>query len=216
MEMKLHKQLDAYLTDSNRLHRLYHHTRERFEAHRMIAHNWDHIYRDIINAIWIGEAEKADMQVVLPAMILHDIGFLYDTDFRTHHLVGYARCKAFLADWPEYHAEKIARCIRAHKGNTHGFGIAPATLEEQVVCDADSIDKTGYIGVFQGIKAFVEFTENGLESYRWLYKMAEYFADTKEVEFYTATGKRIADSRGGDLRATFCRRALDELAAYRY
>lgn len=216
METKRHEKLEGYLKASPRLDRLYRATRERFEAQRMIAHNWDHIYRDIINAIWIGEAEKADMDIVLPATILHDIGFLYDPDFRKHHLVGYAHCGDFLDEWPVPAAQTIARCIRAHKGSTPGFEIVPATLEEQVVCDADGIDKTGYTGVLQGIKAFVEFTENGLEAYRRLYKMAEYFANTREVNFYTATARAIAAGRGGDLRATFCRRALEELTAYRY
>jgi len=25
-----------------------------FEQHDLVAHSWDHIYRDTINAIWIG------------------------------------------------------------------------------------------------------------------------------------------------------------------
>ncbi len=216
MDFPCYDRLNTYLNGSPGLHSLYRQVRERFEARRMIAHNWDHVYRDVINAIWIGEAEAADMEVVLPAVVLHDIGFLYDPDFKTHHLTGYARCREFLINWPEPLSTKIAGCIRAHKGKTHGFGIEPQTLEEQVVCDADSLDKTGYIGVFQGIKAFVEFSENGLEEYRWLHKMAEYFAETPDVNFYTATAKKIAESRGGDLRATFCRQAQIELAAYRY
>ncbi len=216
METKRHEKLEGYLEASPRLDRLYQATRERFEAQRMIAHNWDHIYRDIINAIWIGEAEDADMNIVLPATILHDIGFLYDPDFRRHHLVGHDHCGEFLGEWPAPEVRAIAGCIRAHKGGTPGFDFRPTTLEEQVVCDADNVDKTGYVGVFQGIKAFVEFTENGLEAYRRLHQMAEYFARTPEVDFFTATARKIAAERGGDLRATFCRRALEELTAYRY
>lgn len=207
------KRLAVYLRDDQVLN-LYEYTKARFENSGLIAHNWDHIYRDIINGICIGETEGADMDIVLPATILHDIGFLYDPDYRIHHTVGAEKCSEWLKDWDDNRIEKISRCIRAHKGSTKGFAHKPTTIEEKVVSDADSLEKTGHMGILQGARVFAEFAANGMEQYCRLETMVEYFAEIPPMKFFTETGKRIAESRGGDFRGQFSRKALEELAVY--
>lgn len=213
MDSGQNKRLAPYLIEK-RLAELYHRIRTRFEASGLVAHNWDHTYRDIINAIWIGEAEAADMGIVMPSMILHDIGFLFNPDFKTHHQVGAEKCAEFLAAWDEKSIEKITRCILTHKGGTKGFAQKPATIEEKVVCDADSLEKTGHLGVVQGARVFVEFASNGMVQYKSLSDMAEYLSDIPPMMFFTETGKRIAAERGGDFRGKFSKAVLQELAAY--
>src|SRR5881396_2053676 len=72
------EKLKAYLDQDPRLRSLTTYTKRRFGAEKKLtAHNWEHIYRDTINAIIIGESEGADMRVVLPAIVMHDIGYLY-------------------------------------------------------------------------------------------------------------------------------------------
>lgn len=214
MTLEKNKRLEPYLKEK-RLFKLYEYTRGRFEASGLIAHDWHHVYRDMINAIWIGEAEGADMGIVLPAMILHDIGFLYNPDFKIHHLVGAEKCAEWLTDWDAEQVKTITDCIRSHKGSTKGFDHKPITIEEKVVCDADSLEKTGYMGILQGARVFVEFAAGGMDRYRRLHHMAEYFAEIPPMKFFTKTGQRIAQSRGGDFRKRFSRQVLKELAAYR-
>jgi len=52
------------------------------------THNFDPIFRDLVNAVYIGEREKTYMDIVSPSIVLHDIGFLYNSDPSVHHLVG--------------------------------------------------------------------------------------------------------------------------------
>jgi hypothetical protein len=46
---------------------------------------------------------------------------------------------------------RIADCIKSHKGKYPGFDFEPESLEARVVHNADIIEKTGWIGVLQGV-----------------------------------------------------------------
>ncbi|MBU4288424.1 MAG: HD domain-containing protein [Proteobacteria bacterium] len=97
----------------------------------------------------IGAAEGADMDVLLIAAYLHDIGRCYqDESFGS---VCHAEKGAQMA-WPivkglplsESQKENIIHCIRSHRfrGNH-----APRTLEAKVLFDADKLDSIGAVGV---------------------------------------------------------------------
>lgn len=78
---ELQAKLAAYLRKDQTYKAVFDYTKSRFgAAEHLPAHNWSHIYRDTLNAIVIGEAERADMSIVLPAITMHDIGFLYGGD----------------------------------------------------------------------------------------------------------------------------------------
>jgi len=106
--------LQAYLEDE-RIKKVHDRVKSAFDGRDFVAHGWDHIYRDIINAIWIGEAESADIQIVLPAILLHDIGFLYNPDPAVHNVIGAEKCVEWLDDWSEVGQKKISGCILLHK-----------------------------------------------------------------------------------------------------
>jgi uncharacterized protein len=211
--MTAKQRLQKYLKEL-RVKKLYNKVKSEFEKRGPIAHNWDHIYRDIINAIWIGEAEGADMNIVIPAVILHDVGFLYDPDPSSHHLVGAKKCFEWLGDWSKENQDKIAGCIRCHKGKSREFNFEPKTLEEKVVCDADLLEKTGRIGVLQGVRTFVEFAESGLNEYKRLINIVRKFLTIKKIKFYTKEAEKIAGKRGGHLQREFFTEALKELDKY--
>lgn len=211
------KRLQKYLS-IDRINKLHDAVKTAFESRGPFAHNWDHTYRDTINAIWIGEAEVADMHIVIPAILLHDIGFLYDPDPYSHHVLGCEKSHAWLADWSPAESEKIALCIKSHKGRFPGFEIEPETLEAQVVHDADLLEKLGKIGILQGLRSFLEFGESGLEkykAYKALHAIVQKQAALKNVTFYTKKGKELAAQRGGiHDRWTFFNETLAELATY--
>ena len=208
------ERLQPYL-GIDRIACLYHRAEKSFAEKKLPAHGWDHVYRDIINAVLIGEQEKANMDIVLPAMILHDIGFLYDPNPSVHNRIGAEMCREWLTEWNEEEKQRIARCILVHKGKMREFTMEPENLEENVVCDADMLEKVGWLGVLQAVRVFVEFAENGKPEYFELYNLATTIAKVKSVSFYTAAGRRLAAERGGYLRADVCQKALQELEFYR-
>jgi len=189
-----------------------------FEQCDLFAHGWDHIHRDTINAIWIGEAEGADMQIVLPAILLHDVGFLHNPDPAVHNVIGAEKCGDWLGDWNEAEKKEISNCILCHKGKTAGFDTAPESLEARVVHDADLLEKIGKIGILQGLRSYVEFGQGGLvdhQDYKNLYAVVKRRVDFGPADFFTRTGREIADRRGGiQVRRNFFKGVLAELAEY--
>jgi len=189
-----------------------------FAQHDLVAHSWDHIYRDTINAIWIGEAEDADMQIVLPAILLHDIGFLHNPNPAVHNVIGAEKCAGWLDDWSAADKKKISSCILCHKGKTAGFDTTPESLEARVVHDADLLEKIGKIGILRGVRSYVEFGQGGLadhQDYKNLYAIVKRRVDFGSAVFLTRTGKEIADRRGGiQIRRGFFKDLLAELEEY--
>lgn len=156
--------LAGYLKRDAQFRRVYEQTRKQFTRANFAAHNWEHVYRDILNAIVIGEAERADMRLVLPAITMHDIGFLFGSDGPTHAAVGARRLPQYLRTIRVPYSTRdilhLAACIRTHKGST--FKTRPETLEARVVADADMLEKFGPFGVYQYIRTWTEFG-NGVE-----------------------------------------------------
>lgn len=179
------------------------------------AHGWDHIGRCVANAIQIGEAESANMNIVVPAMLLHDIGFLSNPDPNGHHLRGAEESLNWTSAWSKEDQKDISSCIARHKGASKGFDTPPVSLEQKVVCDADMLEKVGYIGVIQGTRTFVEFGETCWPQYRSLFEIASHLGSTGDVEFYTDKGRELARERGGtELRKVIFQKAEEELRLY--
>ena len=186
---ELAQKLQAYLQADPLYKAAYDYTQKRFEAAAdLTAHNWAHAYRDTINAIVIGEAEGADMSVVLPAATMHDIGFLYGSTGETHGAVGADKLAEYLRDGGiEYSQEmidKMAGCIRTHKGSMHNE--EPETLEARVVADADMLEKFGPFGVYQYIRTFTEFN-------RPLEDILKRGEGVMSLTLGTPTGQKIAE-----------------------
>jgi uncharacterized protein len=209
--------LKKYLEDK-RLKIVHDEVKAAFEQHDLIAHNWDHIYRDTINAIWIGEAEGAAMEIVIPSILLHDIGFLHNPDPAVHNVIGARECSKWLVGWSDVDKKKISDCILCHKGRTAGFDTEPGSLEARVVHDADLLEKIGKIGILQGVMSFVEFGLGGLadhQAYQSLYAIVKRRLSFENANFYTKAGKDIAARRGGiQARREFFKDVLAELEEY--
>jgi HD superfamily phosphodiesterase len=185
----LKEKLQGYLENDPQYKAVYAYTEAKFkEATQLPAHNWAHAYRDTLNAIVIGEAEGADMHIVLPAITMHDIGFLYGADGRTHGVVGADKLREYLKDgnitYTVEDLRKIAGCIRTHKGSM--FNEVPEGLEAMVVADADLVEKFGPIGVYQNIRTFTEFN--------WpIEKNIERATEIFKLTLQTETGKKLAE-----------------------
>jgi uncharacterized protein len=102
----------------------------------------------VANAVALAEREGARLDVVLPAAWLHDCVSVAKNDPRRMQASTLAAETAsrFLraANYPTGALPAIEHAIAAH---SFSAGIAPTTLEAQVVQDADRLDALGAIGI---------------------------------------------------------------------
>jgi uncharacterized protein len=123
-------------------------------AHADPVHDFDHIERVYRLAHRIGSAEGADMEVLLAAVLLHDIAGAAPgapdsrSDRSSHHLASAEFARRVLAEdgWPEARIEAVLHCIRAHRFRGTE---APQSLEARILFDCDKLDVTGAIGVLR-------------------------------------------------------------------
>jgi uncharacterized protein len=113
------------------------------------SHDWEHTLRVFDLCRRIGAVEQADMEVLLVAAYLHDIGRCYQD--RSNGAVCHAEKGCQMAepivDKLPLSAEQkgnILHCIRSHRfrGNHR-----PETIEAKVLFDADKLDAIGAVGV---------------------------------------------------------------------
>jgi uncharacterized protein len=179
------------------------------------AHDFDHVLRVLTLAERIGQAEGADMRVVRAAVLLHDVGRGAGGD---HAQLGAERARQALAGQPAELIEAVAHAIAAHRFRGR---VQPATLEAQVLSDADKLDAIGAIGIARA------YAIAGQENQAlWAEVSQEAYADVRAIppaehtpvheyifklthlpeRLYTATARAIA--RG---RHRFMQQFFDEL-----
>ncbi len=116
---------------------------------RDAAHDKEHIYRVLYNALNIAQAESnVDYDVLIAACLLHDIG--RDEQFKNpkldHAEVGGDKAYKFLTDngFSAEFAERVKSCIVAHRFRKSR---PPQSIEAKILFDADKLDVTGAMGV---------------------------------------------------------------------
>lgn len=113
------------------------------------AHDKEHIYRVLNNALLIAQGEDAvDYDVLITACLLHDVGRIdqMKDPALCHAAVGSEKAKRFLLahGYPESFAETVADCIRTHRFRKNA---PPQTLEAKILFDADKLDVVGAMGI---------------------------------------------------------------------
>jgi HD superfamily phosphodiesterase len=108
------------------------------------AHDFSHILRVYKNATIIGQEEGADMQVLLLAALLHDVGSEKKHTSKQGESDGQGKrsVEAFLVS---IGLEEVAREKVLYAVDVHRFSgkIVPVTLEARILQDADRLD-AGY------------------------------------------------------------------------
>ncbi len=113
------------------------------------CHAFDHTERVYELCKHIGEKERADVEVLLIAAYLHDIGRI-DQDSSNggvcHAEAGAKRAKKILENYnlPKEKLENIIHCIETHRFRGDN---KPKTLEAKVLYDADKLDSLGAVGI---------------------------------------------------------------------
>ena len=113
------------------------------------AHDAQHIYRVLYNALEIAKAEpQVNYDILIAACLLHDIGRpdqVADPAL-CHAEVGSEKAYRFLLDlgMERCFAENIRHCILTHRFRKN---LLPQTIEAKILFDADKLDVTGAIGI---------------------------------------------------------------------
>ena len=112
------------------------------------AHDCEHVYRVLYNALEIAKTEGADYDVLIAACLLHDIGRpdqVKDPSL-CHARVGSEKAYRFLLElgMGEEFAQAVRHCILTHRFRKN---LQPQTPEAKILFDADKLDVTGAIGI---------------------------------------------------------------------
>jgi uncharacterized protein len=121
---------------------------ERMLEGRDPAHDFHHLMRVYKNAKRIGWREGTNMDILLPAVLLHDL-VVYpkgstksskSSDESADLAQNILRSYGYTQD----QINQICYCIRAH---SYSKRVVPASLEGRILQDADRLDALGAIGV---------------------------------------------------------------------
>ncbi len=113
------------------------------------AHDKEHIYRVLYNALEIAKAEETvDYDVLIAACLLHDIGRKeqFEDPSLCHAAVGSEKACRFLVEngFDAEFAQKVRSAILTHRFRK---SMQPESLEAKILFDADKLDVTGAIGI---------------------------------------------------------------------
>ncbi len=112
------------------------------------AHDVSHYYRVVKTAKQLAEVEKARLEVVVPAVWLHDYVYIAKNDPRRSQA---SRISAEAAiKWLDsigYEKSLFADIAHAIEAHSFSAGITARTIEAKVVQDADRLDGVGAIGI---------------------------------------------------------------------
>lgn len=112
------------------------------------AHDIGHIQRVLDAALILAQREqKVDLDVLIAAALLHDIG--REEQFKrgeSHAAIGARMAKAFLIEQgeDEAFAAHVSACIRTHSFRQND---PPESIEAKLLYDADKLDVAGAIGI---------------------------------------------------------------------
>jgi L-fuculose-phosphate aldolase len=152
--------LDDHVRRDPRILKVYSKAGRMYGLQGRFHHNMDHVMRDLHRALLIAETEEhVDYSVLVPAVLLHDIGFC-DPRFEElgHDAAGARKARPILEEcgYSEEAVSSICHCILSHKGRNE----IPCTLEAKILYDADVLEKAGYYALILAGKLMCEFGES--------------------------------------------------------
>jgi uncharacterized protein len=155
------------------------------------SHGLDHVLRVEYLCEVIGVEENAEMEVVLPAALLHDIARPLERQTGIPHEEAGARmAEDYLRSirYREKSIRKIAHAIRTHRYRSIK---KPETLEARILSDADKLDAMGAVGI---ARTFIRAGEHGGEISDAVDHMHNKLLNLNSL-MYTETAKRLAEER---------------------
>jgi uncharacterized protein len=174
------------------------------------AHDAEHIYRVLYNALQIArDEENVNYDILIAACLLHDIGRKeqFADPSLCHAAVGAQKAWRFLTEngfAPDF-AEAVAHCIRTHRFRK---AMPPQTVEAKILFDADKLDVTGAIGIARTLMYKADMAEplyhvlpdgrisDGTEDLGpSFFREYKFKLEKMYDRFYTKTGEAMARQR---------------------
>ena len=174
------------------------------------AHDKEHIYRVLFNALEIAKTENdVNYDVLIAACLLHDIGRKeqFENPALCHAIIGGNKAYQFLVEhgFDMKYSEQVKQCIQTHRFRNNN---PPGSLEAKILFDADKLDATGAIGIartllYKGIvsEPLYSILPNGSVSTGESDTVASFFREYKyKLEnlysnFYTEKATKISRER---------------------
>lgn len=155
------------------------------------SHGFDHILRVTRLCEAIGRAEGADMRVLIPAALFHDVARpLEEERGLRHEEEGVRVAEAYLR---AVHYDPVLIPAVAHAIRTHRYRscATPETLEAKILSDADKLDALGAVGV---ARTFLRAGEHGGGIQDAMDHIEEKLLKLKGL-MYTEGARQIAEER---------------------
>ncbi|NHJ12626.1 MAG: HD domain-containing protein [Candidatus Thorarchaeota archaeon] len=169
------------------------------------AHEFEHIKRVYGIAMKIGNKMGADLRILKPATLLHDIGRAKEeTSEISHSILSGEMSEEILREvgYSDDEVQRVKAAIRTHR---YSEGLRPTTLEGEILSDADKLDAMGAIGIFRAI-AQATVKNAGIEGF--LKHSDEKLLKLREL-MYTDEAKKLAEKRHSVL-ASFVKELRNE------
>jgi uncharacterized protein len=155
------------------------------------SHGLDHILRVVYLCELIGREENADMMVLLPAALFHDIARSLEREKGIPHEEAGARMAEQYLHTIRYEEERIQKITRAIRTHRYRSLERPETLEAQILSDADKLDAMGAVGI---ARAFIRAGEHNGEILDAVAHIREKGMNLKNL-MYTKTAREMAVQR---------------------
>lgn len=178
------------------------------------SHDFSHAMRVLNNAEKIAKKEKADLDVIIPAALFHDVIVYpkYKPESKFEHDESAEKAGKILSKIKEYPNKKIELVKECIRTCSFSKGIKHEILEAQVLQDSDGLEATGAVSIMR------TYGSSGNWS-RPFYNLDDPFCKKRKPDagkyaldlfyvrllkvkerMYTKTAKRIAKERTDFLR----------------
>lgn len=171
------------------------------------GHNLEHIFRVYEAGMEIGVEESADLEILEPALLLHDIERPNDPELEKEHAAlsaDHSRRILPSFGYTEKEISEIAHAILAHSRSSQYE--APRTLEAKIVYDADKQDGLGFAGIARACMLCGVRGYNLRQTARWYLGR---IADGVKSPPYTKAGRQMAREKL-KISLDFCKEFLNE------
>ena len=148
------------------------------------CHGYEHTERVVELCKYLGKILEADMEVLIPAAILHDIG----REKENHAYHGAVLARKILKDLKYSKIDEIVHAVEVHSFS--GGGEANS-IEAKILSDADKLDAMGAVGIYRAAQYGVE---NNCKIDEFVRHFYEKLLLLKEL-LYTNEAKKMADRR---------------------
>lgn len=115
------------------------------------SHDFEHIRRVVGLAEKIGQSINADLDVIIPAALFHDVVVYPKNDPRSKNEAKESAqfAKEILVKLKDYPQEKIELVCASIEQCSFSKGIIPDLIESKVLQDADRLEATGAISIMR-------------------------------------------------------------------